>query len=414
MKSLKENLKEIKSMDLRNIIEKTGGVFVNANQFTHEAVFGHEKTPSNFIYIADNGEQKWRRFKENGVEIKGGDAVDYVRMALGVDYKEAIEYILGNKTEIAEKSVERNKSIQTKEKADKDRKTMFAIISKSKYVLDSDLGITYLKKRGILNAYKSLKDPKFVILANEYTLKNGEKINKICYLFEKDEKNNKHTFMITKGIDERGNKNGNKYNYIESRPVMHYQSTGKPVIICEGMEDAISSIELGYENFISLNSTSNVNKILNGLQKHPDFYRINSVELCLDNDESGIKATNKIKAACFIQDLYTKGQMSHFLKKLSQVTDKNMDSAINIIRKYSRIEEMQNWELVKVAETLANNSSLLTGFGDYFKVRESEWFTILKELRCNDLNDLLVKVIKETEKVEKTFGNNNKRKEMER
>lgn len=414
MKSLKENLQEIKSMDLRSIIEKTGGVFVNDKQFTHEAVFGHEKTPSNFIYTV-NGEQKWKRFKEDGSEIKTGDAVDYVRMALGVDYKKAIEYILDNKTELAEKSVERNKSIveQAKEKADKDRKTMFRIIKNSKYALDSDLGVTYLKKRGILNAYKNLKDPKFVILANEYTPKNGEKINKICYYFKKNEKNNEHRFMITKDIDERGNKTGVKHNYIESRPIIHKQSMGKPIIICEGMEDAISSVEFGYENFISLNSTSNVNKILNGLQNHPDFYRINQVELCLDNDESGIKATNKIKAACFIQDLYSKKQMPQFLKKLYQVTDKNMDSVIKTLKKYSGIGEMQNWELVKVAETLANNSFLITGFGDYFKVKVSEYFELLKELRCNDLNDLLVRVIKETEKVERAFGNN-KRKEIER
>ena len=122
MKSLKENLEEIKNMDLRSIIEKTGGVFINDRQFSHDEIFGHEKTPSNFIYL-ENGEQKWKRFKDN----KGGDAVDHVRMALGVDYKGALNYILANKTELAEKSVERNRSIveQTKEKTDKDRKTMF-------------------------------------------------------------------------------------------------------------------------------------------------------------------------------------------------------------------------------------------------------------------------------------------------
>lgn len=415
MKSLKENLEEIKSMDLRSILEKTGAVFVNDKQFRHDEVFGHEKTPSNFIYTTANGEQKWRRFKENGTEVKSGDAVDYVRMALGTDYKGAIEYILGNKTELAEKSVERNKSIaeQTKEKANKDRRDMFEIIKKSKHALDSDLGIAYLRKRGILNAYKSLKEPKFVILANEYTPKNGEKINNICYYFNKSNDNN-HRFMIVKGIDEKGDKNGKKRNYIESRPIIHQELKGSPFVVCEGIEDAISSIEFNYRNFISLNSTSNVNKFLESLQKCPNFFKLNKVELCLDNDESGIKATNKIKAACYIQDLYSKDQMAQFLQKLSQIKDKNMESVMKTLKKYSRIEEMQNWELVKVTETLANNSYLLTGYGDYFKIKESEYFELLKELRCNDLNDLLVKVIKETEKVEKAFGDNNKRKEMER
>ena len=71
---------------------------------------------------------------------------------------------------------------------------------------------------------------------------------------------------------------------------------------------------------------------------------------------------------------------------------------------------MKDYELVKVAETLANNPFLLTSYGDYFKIKESECFSLLKELRCNDLNEMLVKVIKETEKVEKVF-NNDKEKE---
>ena len=105
--------------------------------------------------------------------------------------------------------------------------------------------------------------------------------------------------------------------------------------------------------------------------------------------------------------------MNQFLEKISQIDDKNKGFVIETLKKYSRIEDMQNWELVKVAETLANNSSLLTGYGDYFKIKESEYFELLKELRCNDLNEMLVKIIKEAEKVEKTFGNN-KEMEMER
>lgn len=411
MKSLKENLQEINSIPLREIIERFGGVFVSDSKFKCLSIWGDEKTPSGSIKF--NGKKEiWTHFKSG----KGGDALDFVKLAMNCDEAKAIDLILNQSCNFTFKSREaiaKENEKALKEKVDKDRRDMFGIINNSKHVLDSDLGLKYMKKRGILNAYKSLKDPKFIILANEYTPKNGEKINKICYYFKKDEKNNEHRFMIAKGVDEKGDKNGNKRNYIESRPIMHQQSTGKPIIICEGMEDAISSIELGYENFISLNSTSNVNKILNGLQKHPNFYRINQVELCLDNDKSGIEAMNKIKAACYIQDLYMKGQMPQFLKKLSTIMDKNMDSVIKTLKKYSRIEDMKDYELREVAEILANNSSLITGYGDYFKIKESEYFELLKELRCNDLNDLLVKIIKEAEKVEKTFGNN-KEMEMER
>lgn len=406
LRSLEENLKEIKSMDLRSIIERTGGVFVNDKQFTHEEVFGHEKTPSNFIYTAANGEQKWKRFKEDGTEVKSGDAVDYIRMALGVDYKGAIEYILGNKTELAEKSVERNKSIaeQTKEQKDKQRRKMFAIEKNSVDVLKSFVGIKYLEKRGILNAFQSLKKPNFRILVNRFTTEKGEKINNICYYFNKSNDNN-HRFMIVKGTDEKGNKNGVKLNYLETRPIIHQELKGSPFIVCEGIEDAISSIEFGYRNFISLNSTSNVNKFLESLKSSPNFYRMNKIELCLDNDAAGEFAKNKIKAACFVQDLYSKDQMDQFLKKVSTIEDKNKSFIIKTLKEHGRIEDMKDYELVKVAEILANHSFLLTGYGDYFKIGESECFSLLKELRCKDLNEMLIKVIKETEKVEKVFNN---------
>lgn len=406
LKSLEENLKEIKSMDLRSIIERTGGVFVNDKQFTHNEVFGHEKTPSNFIYTTANGEQKWKRFKEDGTEVKSGDAVDYVRMALGVDYKGAIEYILGNKTELAEMAESKKQQIQqqNKEQKEKQRRKMFAIEKNSVDVLKSFVGINYLEKRGILNAVRSLKKPNFKILVNRFTTEKGEKINNICYYFNKSNDNN-HRFMVVKGTDEKGNKNGVKLNYLETRPIIHSQEKGKPFIVCEGIEDALSGVEFGYKNFISLNSTSNVNQFLVSMKECPNFYRLNKIELCFDNDAAGEFATNKIKAACFVQDLYSKDQMPQFLKKVSQINDKNKSFVMKILKEHGRIEDMKDYELVKVAETLANNSFLLTGYGDYFKIKESECYSLLKELRCKDLNEMLVKVIKETEKVEKVFNN---------
>ena len=78
---------------------------------------------------------------------------------------------------------------------------------------------------------------------------------------------------------------------------------------------------------------------------------------------------------------------------------------MKILKEHGRIEEMKDYELVKATEILANHSFLLTGYGDYFKIGESECFSLLKELRCKDLNEMLIKVIKETEKVEKVFNN---------
>lgn len=65
---------------------------------------------------------------------------------------------------------------------------------------------------------------------------------------------------------------------------------GKPVFIVEGAIDALSIIETGHEA-VALNSTSNVKKLLDMLQKTQPT---GTLILCLDNDDAGRRARDEL------------------------------------------------------------------------------------------------------------------------
>ena len=181
--------------------------------------------------------------------------------------------------------------------------------------------------RGISTAALTLHDPRIQIFENSFKDKEGNDQHRICYQFKGNNKNSQ-SFMVIKGIDDHGNKNGFKQCLGSSRPVFHQSKVKAPYIITEGIEDALSAKEMGYDNFISLNSTSNAKKLIDTLDQCPKFYKNNTFEICLDNDEAGKKATEDILKAF----------------------------------KERGIE-----------------------------IKESEYSGIMKELNINDLNDLLIK-----------------------
>ena len=76
--------------------------------------------------------------------------------------------------------------------------------------------------------------------------------------------------------------------------MFHQSKVKSPYIIVEGIEDALSAKEMGYDNFISLNSTSNAKKLIETLDQCPKFFINITFEFCLDNDESGYNATQII------------------------------------------------------------------------------------------------------------------------
>ncbi|MBR4908257.1 MAG: toprim domain-containing protein [Acidaminococcaceae bacterium] len=71
-----------------------------------------------------------------------------------------------------------------------------------------------------------------------------------------------------------------------------FSSDAENIFITEGAFDALSILEAG-ETAIALNSTSNADKLLEQLEQHPTKA---TLILCLDNDDSGRKTTEKLKA----------------------------------------------------------------------------------------------------------------------
>lgn len=76
---------------------------------------------------------------------------------------------------------------------------------------------------------------------------------------------------------------------IMGRAVMY--SGAENVFVCEGAFDALSIIEAG-QAAIALNSTSNVDKLLEQLEQQPTPA---TLIICLDNDEAGKKAAERLK-----------------------------------------------------------------------------------------------------------------------
>ena len=68
------------------------------------------------------------------------------------------------------------------------------------------------------------------------------------------------------------------------------------IYICEGIFDCLS-IEEADKKAIALNSTSQVNKFIEYMQKHIKTASSYNYILCFDNDEAGEKATNEMKTA---------------------------------------------------------------------------------------------------------------------
>ena len=357
---INEKIDKIKNIPLREVLESYGAVFVNERQFKHR-YFGEEKSPSGFIYSKGN-EEKWKHFKSGN----SGDHIDFVQIVTGLDRNSAINSILGEDKHytIVDKAerIEKQKQ-EDRAKAEKDRKKMFAIIKNSVPIIESNLAVEYFQKRGIDKAALTLNDQNIDIRVNSFKTKDGKQVNNIVYFFNGNPNKGTHKFMLLKGIDENGNKNGVKMNLMSSRPVIHQSEIGKTFLVVEGIEDALSGLELGYKNFISLNSTSNVNKLIETMNTCRKWYSKNSFELCLDNDKSGIEATKKIKIFCNLADEWEK----------QGITVDN-----------SKVIELVN----KLAKELPID--YYKDFGSTFNFKESEYSGIMKELGYNDMNEMLV------------------------
>ena len=345
-----DRIQRCRELDLKSVIEAYGGEF-KKGMFSAPSVFGHENTPAGKVYMK-GGEQRWWHHREG----KGGDAIEWVKIACGVDTNKAINMLLGeekaevkrnispiDKAELAARELR-----EKQEKAKRESSLLYAISKNSKPLIDSNLACEYMMNRGISTAALTLRDPRIGIYENTFKNKDGEDQSRIVYMFKGNGKNSQQ-FAVIKGIDEHGNKNGFKQCLGSSRPVFHQSKVKAPYIICEGVEDALSAKEMGYDNFISLNSTSNAKKLIDTLDQCPKFYKNNTFEICLDNDEAGRKAAEDI---------------------LKAFKERGID------------------------------------------IKESEYSGIMKELNINDLNDLLIKEY--IDPVDRLMDWSKNNKEMER
>lgn len=291
---------------------------------------------------------------------------------------------------------------EEKEKVDKERKRMFAVLKNSVPVIESDLGVEYFVNRGIHRTILTFKDKNIDIRINSFKGKNGKMINNIVYFFKGDEKKGTHRFMILKGIDENANKNGVKLNIMNCRPIIHCEEYNKPFIVCEGMEDALSALELGaYKNFISLNSTSSINKLILSMNTCRKWFMNNNLELCLDNDEAGEKGIRKIKVFSNLASMYDNNELdtlkTYLKDKISSCNDEKIVSSCKYTLKLlADTTDIKSADANIVLSIVKNLTGILpenyfSDYGKVFKIKESEYYGLLKELGRNDLNEMLVK-----------------------
>ena len=209
-----------------------------------------------------------------------------------------------------------------------------------------------------------------------------------------------------KGIDKDGNKNGVKLNLGNSRPVIHQSEYNKPFIICEGIEDSLSAKELGYKNFIDLNSTSNINFLMNSMNICRKWFLNNSFEVCLDNDKAGREAIKKLKTFCNIIDpSELAGVKKYFNNVINHPGDtdnvKAIKDTLKIMGKFNDIKDCNQEELAVITRSLSIllPEDYFKDYGNTFKIKDSEYKGIIEELGLNDLNDIVLETKNDFDKV---------------
>lgn len=284
-------------ISFRSVIESYGGRFDKTGMFQCESIWGPEKTNSGKLYVK-NGIEMAKHFKGNW----SGDVIEFTQLAEGVNKSKAISILLGEEQHakkevkldpISKAEIMAREIREKQQKLEHDKKLLYAISKNSTPLIESNLACSYMLNRGISTAALTLRDPRIGIYENSFKDKNGNDQHRIIYLFQGNNKNS-DKFAIIKGIDENGNKTNFKQNIGHSRPVFHQSRPKQKYIITEGVEDSLSAKELGYFNFISLNSTSNARKLIDTIDYCSKFYKNNSFEICLDQDRAGEDATRLI------------------------------------------------------------------------------------------------------------------------
>ena len=335
-KELKEKLDKINRISLKEIIEDFGGVFINQKQFYHPYL-GNEKTPSGFIYLNKENQERWKHFKND----IGGDAVEFVKTVTGASsIFDAVNKILGEdktyKVKSSEEMAEYNeklKAIKLAEEA-KSKKKIYAIMKNSVSIFDSEKGLEYFQKRGLLEVIAAMRSKNMKILFNSYRNNEGKEINSIVYAFPGNSKKGTQPFIILKGIDKNPDGTRFKMNVMTSRPISFMSDNTKPIIICEGIEDSLSAVSkvFQYKNFISLNSTTGAKKVIDMMDKCPSFFKKHEFHVCLDNDKTGINTSKRLIDEGLKRGINIKESEISIALKSEKVNDLN-----DLLVKYTKI-----------------------------------------------------------------------------
>ena len=313
-------------VSFRSVLESYGARFDRNGMVEVSSVWGSEKTFSGKLYVKNNIEMLTHH-KGNWT----GDVIEFVQLAEGVNKSKAISILLGEEQHakkeikldpISKAEIMAREIREKQQKLEHDKKLLYAISKNSTPLIDSNLACEYMMNRGISTAALTLRDPRIGIYENTFKNKDGEDQSRIVYMFKGNGKNSQQ-FAVIKGIDDHGNKNGFKQCLGSSRPVFHQSKVKAPYIITEGIEDALSAKEMGYDNFISLNSTSNAKKLIDTLDQCPKFYKNNTFEICLDTDASGLKATEDILKAFKERGIEIKVSEYHEIMKELNINDLN-------------------------------------------------------------------------------------------
>lgn len=164
----------------------------------------------------------------------------------------------------------------------------------------------------------------------------------------------KGTTDKTKYINEKGMKRG-----LFNRAVL-FEKTETPVFVCEGQIDCMNIIREGYKA-LSTCSTGGVNQLIEFLET---LQEIPTLILCFDNDEAGIKATNKFKS--YAKDKKIKMDLMEIKKPYNDINEWYMKDS----------ESLKN----TLSDKYDNNRSLTEDEEKKYYIEQESNISVVREL----------------------------------
>lgn len=303
MDNMKERIK--KAFPLEEFFQREGINLIPTGDGKFKAIcpFHDDKNPSLSI---DTGKQLWHCFGCN----EGGDIFNYVMKKLGLDFKEALQYlsnVLNIKNEVMNSSVDLSTRVQILNR-------LTEIYHKN--LLESKEAIEYLKARGIgtpeiINTFKlgyskGAPHSKLLELLSKERCTTLEKLGVItkvkdryyetfkdCVIFPIINEEGHTLEIYARAVNDTARV---KHHYLKGKHEGVFNSKAlrvfDEIIITESIIDALSCYALGFKNvtasFGVLGFTDNHLEMM-------EECNIRRIIIAYDNDEAGKKASLKLK-----------------------------------------------------------------------------------------------------------------------